>query len=556
MKKIFALVLAMMLVFASVAALAEGSKVTITKAANDTATHTYEAYQIFAGVVEGSGSSAQLKQITWGNGVDVATLKTALATAFGTNTTATSKVKPGTDPAEYYTIGEIFSDAATVNTAAAYADAMGYLTSAANAELLAETIESALNNTTSGTGDNTGVSGLAPGYYIVKDRDGSLANTENGAYTKYVLRIVGADLTVTEKADVPTVDKTAEDKTGAYQETVDQKINKTFSFKVVATIPADVGLADYDTYKVNFVDTMSDGVTYEGLTSVTVNEHVIQAYDATSNPNGYKLNTTSIGANGGGSFQLGIDDILPILSANEKAAAVTITAIYTAHLNENAIVSTASDNAFDDNYNKVKLEYSNNANADGDGTGTTPEDYVWVFTFDKTNTKWADDTNTGHELAGAGFRLYSVTGTGDSATETEIPVVWNATKKAYVPAAEGATGVEMVSSSDSSILGQFNIIGLDAGSYRLKETTVPTGYNAVADIDFTIGTTHNENEGGASATMTLSNPTQHSDVIDLSGTTLPSTGGIGTTLFYIGGGILVVLAVVMLVTKRRMSSND
>ena len=544
--------MAALFIVASVAALAEGSTVTITKAANDTATHTYEAYQIFAGEVEGSGSSAQLKQITWGSGVNETTLKTALATAFGSDTTATSKVKPGTDPAEYYTIGEIFTAAATVNTAAAYADAMSYLSSPAKAELLAETIESAINTTTSGTGGDTGVSGLTPGYYIVKDQDGSLAATANGAYTKYVLRIVGENITVTEKADVPTVDKTAEDKSGAYQETVDQKINKTFSFKVVATIPADVGLVDYETYKVNFVDTMSDGVTYEGLTSVTVNEHVIQAYNADTNQNGYKLNTASIGANGGGSFELGIDDILPILSADEKAAAVTITAIYTAHLNENAIVSTASDNAFDDNYNKVKLEYSNDANAGGNGTGTTPEDYVWVFTFDKTNTKWADDTTEGHQLAGAGFRLYSVSGQ----TETEIPVVWNEAKKAYVPAAAGVTGVEMISSSDSSIIGQFNIIGLDAGSYRLKETTVPTGYNAVADIDFTIGTTHSENAGGASATMTLTNESHHNDVVDLSGTTLPSTGGIGTTLFYVGGGILVLLAVVMLVTKKRMKAED
>ena len=527
-------------------------KVTIDKSdSNDTATHVYEAYQIFAGKVVDN----QLTEITWGSGVNPTALASALVTKFGSNTTATTKVKTpavAADPdnnvaaadATYYTIGEAFTAAQTVGTAAAYAEAIGLLP-AALVEDLADVIGENLNASNAIQGDNTGVADLAPGYYMVKDKDNSLEGTAYGAYTKYILNIVGVDVSIKEKAEVPSVDKTVQDETtdaeaGAtdgYGDSADHAINESFKFKVVATIPADVELEDYETYMAKFTDTMSVGVTFEELDSVQINNHSVDAYAVGTNENGYKFSGVT-----DQTFTLEITDIKPYLTDDEMKAAVTVTVIYSAHLNENAIVAEASENEGTDNSNKVKLTYSNNADAYGDGEyGTTPEDFVWVFTFDVENTKYADKVDAANVLAGAGFTLYD-------SSKAVVKLAWNETKHAYIPDSEN--GVEEIFSKND---GTFNIIGLDAGTYTLKETTVPTGYNALEDITIKITATHVENTSGASAKLTLTETNTDNDVVNNSGTVLPSTGGIGTTIFYAVGGILVLAAVVLLVTKKRMS---
>ena len=522
---------------------ASTATVTITKGAHDEANHTYEAYQIFAGEVDGT----QLKNITWGNGVDSTALASALVTTFGANTTATTKVKTPADAeagteAVCYTVGEVFTDAQTVGTAAAFAEAIGLLP-AALVENLADVIGDNLVAENAIEGDNNGVAGLAPGYYMIKDKDGSLEGQENGAYTKYIMDIYGVDVEVKEKAEVPSVDKTVQDEaddaeagaTDGYGDSADHAINESFNFKVVATIPADVKVANYPTYLAKFTDTMSAGVTFEELKSVTVNSTAVTAASE-SNTNGYKFSGVT-----NGTFTLEITDIKPYLSAAEMNSAITITVIYSAHLNENAIVAKTSEEEGTDNSNKVKLTYSNNADAYGEGeTGETPEDFVWVFSFDVENTKYADKVDPANVLAGAGFKLYD--------GETVIKLAWNETKKAYIP--DDENGVEEIF---SKVDGTFNIIGLDAGSYTLKETTVPTGYNKLEDIAITISATHKENTSGASAKLTLTETNTDNDVINNSGTVLPSTGGIGTTIFYVVGGVLVLAAIILLVTKKRMS---
>ena len=110
----------------------------------------------------------------------------------------------------------------------------------------------------------------------------------------------------------------------------------------------------------------------------------------------------------------------------------------------------------------------------------------------------------------------------------------------------------MKSASD----GKFNIKGLDAGKYVLKETTVPGGFNKCEDVNIIVKASHYEiPEGTSSYTMISSDSTMTNAVNNKSGSTLPSTGGIGTTIFYVVGVILMLGAGVLLVTKKRMSSN-
>lgn len=224
----------------------------------------------------------------------------------------------------------------------------------------------------------------------------------------------------------------------------------------------------------------------------------------------------------------------------------TVTVIYKAHLNENATVNNASGST--NNKNTVKLEFSNNPYWNGEGTpdkGETPEDTVWVFTYQVNNTK-VDASNENKPLAGAGFKLYS-----DENCGQEIALIYDETKQAYRPVKGEEQGVEMISAETT---GVFNIIGLDAGTYYLKETTVPAGYNEMSPNPFvvTISATHVESNGTANVTLDADTSTMTNEIANNKGATLPETGGMGTTVFYVLGGILAVGAGVLLVARRRM----
>ena len=104
--------------------------------------------------------------------------------------------------------------------------------------------------------------------------------------------------------------------------------------------------------------------------------------------------------------------------------------------------------------------------------------------------------------------------------------------------------------------GKFNIIGLDAGTYTLRETTTPSGYNTCADVQIVIAAAHNENASGTAANLALTgSQNMNNNIVNKEGSTLPSTGGIGTTLFYVIGGVLMAVAAVLLVTKKRMNNK-
>ena len=397
------------------------------------------------------------------------------------------------------------------------------------------------------TGHTGGFEIRKPGYYLIVDISPFHEDDSYHAYNSFLLKVTKAPYHVIIKHKVvkPTVEKEVYDNndigsTGGWGSSADHAINEPFQFRLIAKLPAskDNGRA-YDYYKkytVCFNDTLSDGITFDKLDKVEIanvdggNPQVIDAANYTRNPNGSQ------------SFKLSIDNVKTCAAAAglnlNKGATITVT--YTAHLNEKASVNIAGGGT--DNKNRVYLEYSNNPRI-STSLDHTPESEVCVYTYQLNNTKYRDDDTPGNELAGAGFRLYSGK---DCTKEQEIKLKKNTTDGTYSRYFGTEAGDEMISGND----GQFNVKGLDAGTYYLKETKTPDGYSACDNKEIVISATHDVNH--VSLSGNLSNKIINKKA---GGITLPSTGGIGTTLFYVVGGGLMVAAIVLLVTKKRMENK-
>ena len=504
-KKLASLLLVLVMVFAlATTAFAEETaySITINNSAKD---HTYEAYQIFTGDLSGT----TLSNIVWGSGVSEAG-QTAL--------------------------GDAAAKAETLKTEAdakAFAKAVApYLTTAAGSA----------NTVTDG---KYVISGLAAGYYLVKDQDGSLTGDAD-AYTEYIIKVV-SDTTATPKSSVPTVEKKVKDTndstgvTSGWQDSADYDIGDSIPFQLKATLADNV--SSYTTYKVVFHDTLSKGLTYNNDAKVYI--------DGTET-NGFTV-TATVNADGTTTLTVSCDDVKALGAGNSSV----ITVEYTAKLNENAVLGSAG------NPNEVYLEYSNNPNKSENGnneTGETPKDVVIVFTY-KTIINKVDSENA--PLTGAAFKLEKLIKGKDGAADT-----WTTVKEFTVD--ETTTS--------------FTFSGLDDGQYKLTETKTPAGYNTIDPIYFVIEATHDETADAPTlktlnAYLTDANGNKQTEmkdgesvnidlgtvdltagsitttVVNKSGSELPSTGGMGTTIFYVLGSVLLVGAAVLLITKKRMSAE-
>lgn len=387
--------------------------------------------------------------------------------------------------------------------------------------------------------ENSYAANVPAGYYLVKDEDNTL-NGKDEAYTTFLVNVVGADVALNPKSAKPSVDKFVQDEaadrdidskdSNGWGKTADHAINESFKFKLTATLTQDVDFGAYSTYKVKFTDTMSEGVTFESIDSVTVDGHNVTDYVC-----------TATAGQAGGEWTLTINDIKSISGVNLNDGA-EIVVVYNAHLNEKAFVNHKNDDTTT-NENKVYLEYSNNPNASGE-LGKTPEENVWVFTYEVDNKKVKASDYT--PLAGAGFHLYT-----DAECSHEVALIYDETLSAYRPTKDGEKSEEMISAKGTGI---FNIVGLDAGVYHMRETTTPTGYNTCNDVTIVINARHQKT--GSSNKVTFTEDSNLTYIIENNaGTTLPSTGGMGTTVFYVVGGGLMAVAVVLLVTKKRMENK-
>ena len=480
--------------------------------------HTYTAYQIFTGTQQ--ENKTELGNVQWGSGINAEAFYTALKNS-GIAAFAT------------------LPDYAETTSAAAAAKAMeAIISDSTDANAVAKFAYANIK------GSGTVISGSADldnGYYLFVDTTENLPNGE--AYNAALLQVTGS-IVIRDKSAKPTVTKTVHDNDDGSQmgtsdnnngfgKSADHAINESFQFKLEATLPASENFSAYKGYKVVFHDTMSAGITFEQIDSVVITSN---GTTYTLTPSDYTVSGVDSG-DAGKAWTLTIDDIKTAAAGIDLTNGAVITVLYSAHLNENAVVNNESGDTT--NQNKVLLEYSNNPNADG--TGKTNEEEVYVFSYQVNNTKYKNEAVEGNELEGAEFRLYS-----NKDCTKEVKLYKDGDFYYPIKDATGKTEAVMVSGTD----GKFNIKGLDAGIYYLRETKTPDGFNTCADIEIVIGASHVNNHVTLDTTSTMNN-----NVINNSGATLPSTGGIGTTIFYVVGGGLMVAAVILLVTKKRMENK-
>lgn len=509
MKKILSLVMGLVMALAmSVTAFAAGENYSIT-IENPVSGHTYEAYQIFAGDLTMKDGNKVLSNITWGSGVDTTNLPTELQDAAAV--------------AEQLTNGQ--------------------MTAADFAKQIAPCLKADGVKTSNAVTGGYTISGLDAGYYLVKDQDNSL-NDADDFYTAYIMEVVG-DVTAKPKGDKPTLEKQIKDNdTGDWGVVGDNQIGDTVEFRTISTVPDTKGYTKYD-YIIS--DTMSEGLTFNNDVTIRVGDREL--------PQNYYMVTGT-----GNSFRVEINILGAIADGYMTAGAEIITS-YSGVLNENAKVYNEGKQD-----NTAHLEYSNNPN-NTDDKGRTPDSKVYDWTF-KMNVNKVDKNQ--NPLEGAKFVLSKngfLNVADMNCDENGVPTV---TTDLIGLVADADGNYRVATANDANIVyaidaGYTTIKGLDdVTDYYLYETKAPAGYNLLSKpVEFHITAEYNEDgsalqEGYPTVTVDKGEPSTNlsTNVVNQSGAELPSTGGIGTTIFYVVGGLLVVGAGIVLVTKKRMGKAE
>ena len=649
MKKIVSILLAMaMVVGMSLTVFAADNnqhKITVTQNVDDKTEHTYEAYQIFAGDLATVGGQQILSNIIWGKGVN----EDALLAALQVDATFNVADEEGNKT-------NIFADCSTAAEVAKVLSGEEFGNSTVSKSTLtdafARVVENNLTTTVAGTATGKGnveITVTGSGYYLVKDKNGSV-DTANGAYSRFMLQVVG-DATATVKSEVPSGDKkvyigdvtTGDVTTG---DANNASIGSHVSYKITSKVPNHVG---YNYYYFIMNDTLSEGLTFDGVGSVavkvgddTLKQGVIDEDGKITEEGDYYVYTgTTVAPK---TFRLAFANIM------NYAVGANIVVTYSATVNDKAVVGTTG------NPNTWNLQYSNNPDdtfdgerPDGENTpglpadeenealGQTPDEKTLTYVTELDITKYANSVED-HLLAGAEFTLtgiskqvvlntvdyYEAAENGTyylllDGTYTETPPTGTAyveigvgtkdTTTGYIKdenggyvvptdktAYEGQTLYKLVKgtaekyadvntkyvkktatkttyvNADVSIEmttgedGKISFKDLGAGEYILTETVTPEGFNTLEPIKIviTFEGPKSVNDGKETCTWKMTwngeeikgtNGIFAQNVINQSGSLLPSTGGIGTTIFYVVGGILVIGAGILLVAKKRMSNR-
>ena len=506
MKKVMALLLSLVMVLAmSVVAFAteEGSTTSGTYTITAPATsHQYEIYQIFTGDLH-EGTLSNLKWCKNG------------------------KETEGTD------------------VAAAVVTALTGVTGKSFNEILAVVEPYAnLNSTPIATVTNGATYEAVAGYYLIKDKDNSVTGTDS--YTLYIVKVVG-NVTIDPKSDVPSFEKKIKDTndtegtTTGWQDSADYDIGDDVPFKLEGTVAANY--AQYKQYYFAFHDNEEEGLSFnkDSVRVYVDNTEITEGYTVVDNPAD------------GCTFEVVFNDLMA--AAEEYNFTVSggskIRVEYTSKLNEKAKIGKEG------NVNSASLEFSNNPNQEQGGTpdtGNTPWDNVIVFTY-KVVVNKIDSSKK--PLAGAAFELSKKV--NDEYTRVALVNATQNTEGKYILSNETVT--------------KFEWKGLDDGDYMLTEVITPAGYNTIAPIKFTVNADHTITWEGENRNTILTSLTGNAatgditftanddktelatNVVNNKGSELPSTGGMGTTIFYVVGSILVLGAAILLITKKRMSAR-
>ena len=425
------------------------------------------------------------------------------------------------------------------------ADRAKALTGEAEAKAFASEVAQYLTNPPAGTGTNS-ITGLAAGYYLIKNTDVGTGEV----FTDYILQVV-ENVTVQPKSGKPTLDKQIRhNDNGEWGVVGDNQIGDTVEFRTITTVPIVSGYTEY-TYVIH--DEMSAGLT----SNVHSNDDVtIKVNDEDAKKLDKIYYTVTVDPKNANKFTVTVD-VLKAIEDGKMAAGDTLYTYYTGILNKNAAVYDVGKQD-----NKAYLEYSNNPH-DNTTKNKTPVKVVYDWTFKMEINKIDGESNA--PLSDAKFVLSkngncSLGTIGDDGTPSNtkdlISLIEN-NDGSYTVAPAGYIGpvVKVMTA------GKITIKGLDdATEYYLYETKAPAGYNRLTDaVKFKITATYNDTgDSYTNVTAAVNDVDQSSvsvQVANNKGSTLPSTGGIGTTLFYVIGGVLMAVAAVLLVTKKRMNNK-
>ena len=373
--------------------------------------------------------------------------------------------------------------------------------------------------TASGSNYTATFSGLDFGYYLVKpyasgEKDGSTRGTD-----AMLISVVDENATITLKNTYPTVDKKVENSKGNGAQ-VGDKVTFTLTSKVPDT-------SEFDHYTFKLLDTMSQGLTFNGDAEITIGGTKLAAgTDYTMTPPSTDNNNTV-------TFDLSTY-IKPESGTSAAKAGDTITVTYSATLNEKAETRTTGNG----NPNSAKVQYTNGPNTTDFGESTPSETHTYTFGFD---LKKVDGDN--RALAGAKFSLYKK-------GSTEAIQFVTADGGAYRVATNADAG-EKVTEVETPENGIIKFTGLDDGEYTLKETQAPTDYNKAADTEIKITTKYGTD--GTLDTWTVTNKGNDGfvTIVNRKGTLLPSTGGMGTIVFTVAGAAVVIAGVAWTIARRR-----
>jgi fimbrial isopeptide formation D2 family protein/LPXTG-motif cell wall-anchored protein len=568
----------------SICAAANDNEIDTQSDTSTTVKHIYELYQIFTGTYDGTAenstdsASSTLSDLKWG--------KNGTGTQGEDVPSDIIKALTGVGDESKYT------DQEQLAVIKQYAD-------------LTDPYRGA-NDQPTKSGTTYVYSNVEPGYYLIKDQDGSLTG-KNATYTLYVVKVVKNQLVFEPKGSTPTVDKKIID--NGEKSANEAAIGETINYQITGRISSQVG--SYNTYYYEFKDTLSKGLTFDGTDSVNVKLY-FSAEDTTGvDVTKYFYKGATAQSDGTTVIKVAMQDMKQLENLKDLNITLSETTrvvlTYTAKLNENAVVNGPNEN-------KVVLIYSNDPNTSGDGknpgnppenpeepkpttpTGETVESKTETYTTGLYITK----TNSeGDRLSGAEFTL---TGTNivqvKVATKTEFVEITDEnpasageavyyelksgaytkavpddtnkdayadTEKTYkmVTTTELVTGTaadgtyKVVGTVDASS-GVIYFVGLGAGTYTLSETKTPAGYNTMDDVTFTVSfnaDTKTFTSTHDSIKFDSNDGLFHEVAINYPGSSLPHTGGIGTTIFYALGSILLLGSAVLLVVRKRMKNE-
>lgn len=516
MKKLLAFILAMMLVLSMASiAVAEETTTTYTITAPENG-HTYEILQIF----EGDLSGEKLSNVTWGkNGKGYVDAETKVKVS----ETTLDELKAKATKSEKEILKYIENNLLNPNSA------------------VYKTIGKIDETTTNLEVD------VPAGYYMIRDAAMS-QDGKDDSYTLYIVSVVG-DVTINPKADKPSMIKKIKDtndSTGAttgWIDSADYDIGDHVPFRLTGTLPSNFAL--YSTYTFEFIDDMETGLTFDGANTVKVyvNDSTV-ALDT-------KWYTVSVGStNSDQHFEVKIPEMENVTyKAVEDGTDLKLKAGDKIHIEYTATLNEDANFGAQGNMNEAYLKFSNNPN--GEGMGQTPKDTVIAFTYKMVIDKVHKVNNELAPLEGADFKLEKKVGSG------------------WVEVTRKTTNA-----TETTAATQFIFTGLDDGTYRLTETKTPAGYNTLEPIEFTVTANHvetidgverlniltditgNSTTGAITFTKLESNAGLTSKIENKSGATLPETGGIGTTIFYVLGGMMFAGAALMLVVRRKAEADE